>query len=512
MKFSYRSRLRLLTFVGYKKLPDWASWTSGLFLGISAGLLTVGFISTISGLVGLIDSASHTPKLLVSGTCLGIFGGYLFSIIRPPQKHRAADIFAGFFSFATSVGLSAATIFFVTGVTNQFDTAFYEATVAITTTALSTLDIAQLTPEIEFFRGFLQWVGGLTVLILGAAIIPVIGNRSDPSSQIERNDALSLGATRRTAIYNILSIYVPLSFSLWVAYSLTGIGIFDGLLLAISTVSTGGFVPQGSPLENAAVQWIAIVGMCMSGTSFVVLWRLATKKIGDLRNSLELRLYFSTLISLGLVLFIFSGESSFTNLRSSFVVVSSAVSTTGFPGMIQGEWLPAFTVLVLLVTAIGGMAGSASGGFNIRSLIILIRLSIRELVRQLHPRSIVHIQIDAKPLSESTVEHAVVLQFLFISVVTITSIASAIAGLDLFSAINASVHSAATAGPIRAINGDLVDPALWSRPIRMTLVPAMLLGWLTIFPVLIAAGEFVSLLKRKEKSIRRQILKIKASE
>jgi len=166
-------------------------------------------------------------------------------------------------------------------------------------------------------------------------------------------------------------------------------------------------------------------------------------------------------------------------------------------------------VLILLITAIGGMAGSASGGFNIRSLIILLRLSMRELVRQLHPRSVVRIRIDDKPLSESTVEHAVVLQFLFISVVVITAVSSSIAGLDLFSAINASIHSTATAGPIRSIEGDLVDPSLWTRPIRVTLIPAMILGWLTIFPVLIAAGEFTSFLKGRLKSFRRQVLKVK---
>ena len=495
--------------MGYKKLPDWASWTSGLFLGISSGLQVVSFVSIVSGLIGLTGTGSQTPELLVAGTCLGILGTYLFSIIRPPEQLRASDIFAGFFSFAISATLCSTLIFLIAGVTNQFDTALYEASVALTTTALSTLDISRLAPEIEFFRGILQWIGGLVVLILGAAIIPVVGTRSNPSAHIERNEALSLGATRRTAVYSILAIYVPLSIILWFAYSLTGLGIFDGLLLAVSTVSTGGFLPQGNPLANGAVQWIAIAGMCISGTSFVVLWRLARNKVGELKNSLELRIYFLILISLGLVLFLASGNLSLTNLRSSFMVISSAVSTTGFPAVIQGEWLPVFTVLILLITAIGGMAGSASGGFNIRSLIILLRLSVRELVRQLHPRSVVRIRIDDKPLSESTVEHAVVLQFLFISVVVITAVSSSIAGLDLFSAINASIHSTATAGPIRSIEGDLVDPSLWTRPIRVTLIPAMILGWLTIFPVLIAAGEFTSFLKGRLKSFRRQVLKVK---
>ena len=158
------------------------------------------------------------------------------------------------------------------------------------------------------------------------------------------------------------------------------------------------------------------------------------------------------------------------NFLASLFVACSAISTTGFPATITGEWIPIFTVLILLITAIGGMTGSVSGGFNIRSLIILLRLSIREMVRQLHPRSVTRIQIDGKSLSESTVDHTVVLQFLFVSIVAITCIGVSITELDLFSGINAAVHSASTAGPLRSIDGSLIEVSAWTRPTRFLLL------------------------------------------
>tara|TARA_Y100000741_G_scaffold249159_1_gene191504 strand:+ start:706 stop:2244 length:1539 start_codon:yes stop_codon:yes gene_type:complete len=512
VKFAYRSRLQVRTFSGYQQLPDWASWTSGLTLGVSFGLILSGIAAIISGVVGLHDTASQTPALLIAGSISALLGSFIFSRVRPPSEHRIADIFAGFFSLSVCSIISSGIIFYITDSVGHFDTALYEATVSLTTTALSTLDPARIPPEIQFFRSSLQWLGGLIVLILGAAIIPVAGSKSEPSIQIERNEALALGNTRQAAIFSILRIYIPLTFFLWMAFAFAGTGVFDGLLLAMSTVSTGGFVPEGNPFDDPTTQWITIAGMCLSGTSLVVLWRLASRKIGELRNSFELKAYFLVITLSGTTLFIFSHDFSFENFRSSLFVASSALSTTGFPVTITGEWIPVFTVLVLLITAIGGMAGSVSGGFSIRSLIILIRLSTREMVRQLHPRSVSSIRIDDKSLSESTVDHVVVLQFLFVSIVAITCIGVSITELDLFSGLNAAVHSAATAGPARAINGNLVEVSEWTRPTRSLLMPTMILGWLAIFPVLIVAGEFISFLKSKFRTFKRSAIRTRSNE
>ena len=512
MKFAYRSRRQVRTFSGYQQLPDWASWTSGLTLGVSFGLLLSGIAAIISGVVGLHDTASQTPALLIAGSISALLGSFIFSRVRPPSEHRIADIFAGFFSLSVCSIINCGVIFYITDSVGHFDTALYEATVSLTTTALSTLDTARISPEIQFFRGSLQWLGGLIVLILGAAIIPVAGSKSEPSIQIERNEVLALGNTRQVAIFSILRIYIPLTFFLWVAFASAGIGVFDGLLLGMSTVSTGGFVPEGNPFDDPTTQWIAIAGMCLSGTSFVVLWRLASRKIGELRNSFELKVYFLVITLSATMLFIFSHDFSYENFRSSLFVAASALSTTGFPVTITGEWIPVFTVLILLITAIGGMAGSVSGGFSIRSLIILIRLSIREMVRQLHPRSVSSIRIDDKSLSESTVDHAVVLQFLFVSIVAITCIGVSITELDLFSGLNAAVHSAATAGPLRSINGDLIEVSEWTRPTRSLLMPTMIFGWLAIFPVLVVAGEFISFLKSKFRSLKRSAIRTRSNE
>ena len=156
MKFAYRSRLQVLTFSGYQQLPDWASWTSGLTLGASFGLLLSGIIAIISGVAGLHGAASQTPELLIIGTLSGLFGSFLFSIVRPPPKHRTADIFGGFFSLSIFSIISSAIVFYVTDSVEHFDTALYEATVSLTTTALSTLNTSQITPEMQFFRGSLQ--------------------------------------------------------------------------------------------------------------------------------------------------------------------------------------------------------------------------------------------------------------------------------------------------------------------------------------------------------------------
>jgi trk system potassium uptake protein TrkH len=134
------------------------------------------------------------------------------------------------------------------------------------------------------------------------------------------------------------------------------------------------------------------------------------------------------------------------------------------------------------------MTGSAGGGFQVFRMLGLVKLARRELMRQLHPNLVARIRIGGLVLSEASVGRIVLQQFLFVAVVVGTTGAVAILGPDLATALAAGVHATATAGPIRALDGTLLDPTAWSRPVRLALVPAMLIGRLALYPALVALG------------------------
>ncbi|HIM85531.1 MAG TPA: hypothetical protein EYM59_07225 [Acidimicrobiia bacterium] len=149
------------------------------------------------------------------------------------------------------------------------------------------------------------------------------------------------------------------------------------------------------------------------------------------------------------------------------------------------------------------MSGSASGGFQIIRHRALLKLALREMVRQLHPRAVARIRMSGRITDEDTLRQIVVLQFLFVAVVFGTGFVVAALGLDLATAISAGVHATATAGPVRALDGTVIEVASWSRPIRMALVPAMLFGRLSIYPAVLAVAGLATVIRNRIRLGRR---------
>ena len=160
-------------------------------------------------------------------------------------------------------------------------------------------------------------------------------------------------------------------------------------------------------------------------------------------------------------------------------------------------------MVVLLITAVGGMAGSTAGGFHLLPLLALVRTSRRELMRQLHPSLVSRIRLGGRAVDEATVERMIVQQFLFVAVVATTILLAAIGGLEVFDAIGAAVHATATAGPARAVDGTVIEPSSWSRPVRLALVPAMIAGRMAIYPALMTFGVLVTVAGNRVRPRRR---------
>ena len=303
----------------------------------------------------------------------------------------------------------------------------------------------------------------------------------------------------------MLQLYSGFTLLLVGGYLAAGADCVGSVVLAVSTASTGGFVGPGQPLADPAVQWVAIFGMFVAGASLVIVWRLVTLQWKGVRRSSELRVYLFLLIGGTLLLGWWSEASGPDEWRETLFTLLSAATTTGFPMEAVGPWAAAAPVLLLLVAAVGPMTGSAGGGFQVFRMLGLVKLAHRELMRQLHPSLVARIRIGGLVLSEASVGRIVLQQFLFIAVVVGTTGAVAILGPDLATALAAGVHATATAGPIRALDGTLLDPTAWSRPVRLALVPAMLIGRLALYPALVALGTAATGIRDKLRLRRRWV-------
>ncbi|MBC8364449.1 MAG: TrkH family potassium uptake protein [Actinobacteria bacterium] len=468
--------------------PDWGSLSSAVVTGAAVGGLGASALALASGLFDLTGAGGDAPVLLSGGIVTGLASARLLRKVRRPRRHETADILTGVTVAFLAMVLVGTFAYLLTGTLADPGDALFEAAAGFSTTALSTLDVDTMGRGMLLFRAGSQWVGGLTALILGVAILPALSADRELADRRTGSGRTPLAPSGGRAAGNVLRLYAGFTLLLGIGYLLAGAGPLGSVLLAASTASTGGFVGPGQPLTEPAVQWVAILGMFVAGASMVILWRLVTLQWQGIRRSAEFRTYLLLLTGGTLLLGWWSGAGGPDQWRETLFTLLSAATTTGFPMEAVGPWATAAPVLLLLAAAVGPMTGSAGGGFQIFRMIGLVKLARRELMRQLHPSLIARIRIGGVVLSEAGVGRIVLQQFLFVAVVVATTGAVGTLGLDLATALTAGVHAAATAGPIRALDGTLLDPASWSRAVRLALVPAMIIGRLALYPALVAIG------------------------
>jgi len=469
----------------------WGGIRTAITWGAAVGMISAACLALTAGLVDLTDDGHDTPVLLMGGGLAGVASSILVARVNRPDRIRPSEVLIGATTALVSMVVCVAGLYLLTGAAGQPDDALFEATSGVTTTALSVLDPNPLGRGLLLIRAGSQWFGGLGALVLAVVILPFNGSGGEFADQSSRDGRTPLAPNQRIALRNIFALYIPLSLVIWLAYTLAGSGYFNSLLLALATVSTGGFTGPGNLLADGETRWVAVFGMILSGTSIVVLWRLVVGQGRGLLRSRELRSYLAILaVATGLFM-VWSGPSGKVDLREALFTVSSAITTTGFPSDPMGEWSAALPVLLLLLVAIGPMTGSAGGGFQILRLRILLNAAIREMVRQLHPRVVARVRLGGRVAAESTVRQATVVQFVFVAVLFATALIVATFGLDIVEALSASVHAVSTAGPVRALDGSVLDPSGWPRPARLALLPAMVSGRLFLYPAAVAGGTLI---------------------
>lgn len=483
----------------------WRSLPSAVVSGIAVGALAAGALGALAGLADLTDGGTDAAPLLLTGIAATLPGWLLYRGVRRPHRHQAGDILTGVTAAFLAMVAVGALLYLATGAHGAFDDAVFESAAGFSTTAMTLLDVEELGRGVLLFRAASQWVGGLGALLLGIAILPALSVGRELADRRRGMGRKPLAPSGGTAARNVLGLYGSFTLLMFLGYLVAGVGFVGSLVLAASTVSTGGFVGPGDPLADAGVQWLAIGGMVVAGASLVVIWRLLTRQWGGIRRAAEFRAYLVFLVAGSLLLAWWTDAAGWSEWRQAIFTLVSAATTTGFPSNPVGAWAAVAPVFLLMAAAVGPMTGSTGGGFQIFRLLGLLKLAQRELMRQLHPSLVARIRIGGLVLSEATVGRIVLQQFLFVAVLIGTTGAVAVLGLDLATALAAGVHAAASAGPVRALDGGVLDPADWSRPVRLALVPAMVVGRLALYPALLAAGTAATAIRDRLRLRRRLV-------
>lgn len=373
--------------------------------------------------------------------------------------------------------------------------AVFEAVSGFTSTgATAIIGIDQLPPSILLYRQQLQWYGGLGVVVLAVAILPMLGiggmqlYRAETAGPMK--DEKITPRIVHTARF-MLIIYISLTVACASAYWLAGMTLFDAVGHSFSTVSTGGFSTHDASIawfDSAPVEIIAIVFMIIGALSFnihfLVLYRLGPRAYWrDTQTRVFLIIAALLVLATAAVLHLGGGYGAVDALREAAFEAVSVITTTGFSTDTFALWPLGLPLLLIFASFIGGCAGSTSGGIKVIRIIILGKVGLREMLRLVHPQMVRPIKVGGRALPASVLD--AVWSFFSVYVLTFAVLMLAVmaTGLDHVTAFGAVATCLNNLGPglgdVAATFNGVNDTAKWLCAL------AMLLGRLEIFTLLV---------------------------
>ena len=374
--------------------------------------------------------------------------------------------------------------------------AIFESASGLTTTGATVIvGLDDLPPSILYYRQQLQWLGGMGIVVLAVAVLPMLGiggmqlYRAETPGPMKDNKLTPRLAETAKALWYI---YLGLTVACGLAYWAAGMTPFDALGHAFSTVAIGGFSTHDASLghfDSALVDGVAILFMFLAGINFSLHFlALRAHHPGAYWRDPELRFYVfllllvSALTVLGLYL---SGTypSWQEALRRGVFHAVSIGTTTGFTTDPWHVWPGFLVILLLFASTAGGCAGSTGGGMKVIRVLLLIKQGAREIKRLIHPSAQIPVRLGDKVVAPRVIEAVWGFFALYVASFTVMYLALAAAGVDLMTAFSAVMACLNNLGPgLEQVGPHYADMPDLGKGI---LVFAMLLGRLEIFTLLV---------------------------
>ena len=383
--------------------------------------------------------------------------------------------------------------FVLSGYVPSMTDAFFEAMSGFTTTGSTVLnDIEELPTGLLFWRALMHFTGGIGILVLGIAVLPVFGIGSMTIYQAETSTA-SVGGKFTPRIKStakqIFTIYLLLTIACFLFY-LPDMSLFDAVCHAFSTTATGGFSTKNASMGAYSVysQYVTIIFMLLGSAPFVLFFYLWKREFKKIVRYDEFRFYLSIVaiafafICAGLLADNYGVERS---LRESLFNVVSIFSTTGYAINDYMEWASPLWFIILLIALVGGCAGSTTGGLKVIRLMVLLRTIPVQYKKILHPNAVIHVKINRQNISEDRIFRTLAFFMIFICVFIIGVLVFLICGLNFTSAVGASVACLSNSGPGLDMVGPSTNFAHFPDAGKWACSFMMLLGRLELYSVLI---------------------------
>jgi len=467
-----------------------------IFRILGALILFLGLMMVFPILFSLYYRDGDLRALVLSAVITIAAGAFLFVFFRRMAQeisHREGFVIVtlGWISAAFFGSLP----YMLAGVFPSFVEAYFESMSGFTTTGATVLAGMEGVPRgVLFWRSLTHWLGGMGIIVLSIAILPLLGVGGMQLFKAEVPGPVADKLRPRVAeTAKILwQVYMLISAAETILLMLGGMSLFEALCHTFGTMATGGFSTRSASIgsyDKAYLDGVITIFMILAGTNFALHYQAFTGNLRAFHRNSEVRFYWMTLagamLLVTLVLRVETYETMAKAFRYASFQVTSIMTTTGYTTADFERWPSFAQYLLVLLMFVGGSAGSTGGGMKCMRILLLLKQGRRELSRLIHPHGVIPVRLGGKVVSGEIIQAVWGFFFLFMLIFVLASVAMALLGLDIISAFVSVAATINNIGPGLGSVGPMDNYRSIPLIGKWILIFCMLVGRLELYTVIV---------------------------
>ena len=382
--------------------------------------------------------------------------------------------------------------FWLSGALPSITDAWYETMAGFTTTGSTVFtDVAAQSHSILLWRALMQWIGGMGIIVLSVAILPMfgLGGMQLYSAEVTGVSYDKLSPRIADTAKHMWITYIGLTLTEGVLLWLFGMGKFDALCHSMSTISTGGFATHNDSViaYSPAIQWIIMGFMLLSGINFTQLIYLFRGKPQRMIQDEETRWYVSACLVAGVIIAVglLIHTHMWSSIRIGLFTSIATITSTGFVAADYMIWPPVLWVVVFFLMFTGGASGSTSGGIKWVRLAIFAKAARAELKRRIHPNAVIPVRFNGHTLREQTTSNIMAFMFFYLLIIILATLWFCGCGIGFDESLGIAVSMIGNVGVSIGQWGSSGCYAALPAAAKWVATFVMLIGRLEIFTVLL---------------------------
>jgi len=464
---------------------------------IAVLLLVIAAFMILPVIVALsMDEYQVIPAFLIPMVAVLVLAGPFLAITRKSRSGLSAK--SGFL-LVTLSWLSAAAIgavpFTISGSIPSYTDAFFETMSGFTTTGATILtDIEAMPASLLFWRSLTHWLGGMGIIVLTVAILPLLGvggfqimKAEAPGPSVDR---LTPKITHTAKI--LWFIYLGLTALETLLLMAGGLSLYDALTHTFGTLATGGFSPKAASVGHYAspfVQVVITVFMMAAGVNFILYYRLLMRQFRVIGQNTELKAYLGIFVvaSLGTALSLSGNvyDSFAESLRYAGFQVASILTTTGYATADFAQWPALAQGILFALMFVGGSAGSTGGGVKVVRIVAVLKQGFNEMRYLVHSRGVFSIRLNGESVRKDVIYSITGFVFLYVFFLLLTTVTVSTGGHDVLTSVTTALATLGNIGPGFGRIGPVENYAFFQDYLKWFLSFIMMIGRLEIYTVLV---------------------------